>query len=117
VIRSALGVIAAKGFEKDTYFEQATRHIPHAAEAGGTVHVNLALVLSSYRPLLRQGLDRREVRTGAGAGSTPPTTASCSHRGRRAAVAHRLPGLESALRDSRSCRRRDLISQVQAFDN
>jgi len=38
-------VIAAKGFEKDTYFDQATRHIRTLPKLEGTVHVNLALVL------------------------------------------------------------------------
>jgi alkylation response protein AidB-like acyl-CoA dehydrogenase len=38
-------VLAAKGFEKDTYFEQATRHIRALPKLEGTVHVNLALVL------------------------------------------------------------------------
>jgi len=38
-------VIAAKGFEKDTYFEQAVLHIRTLPRLEGTVHVNLALVL------------------------------------------------------------------------
>ncbi len=38
-------VIAAKGFEKNTYFEQATSHIRTLPKLEGTVHVNLALVL------------------------------------------------------------------------
>jgi acyl-CoA dehydrogenase len=38
-------VIAARGFEKDTYFEQATSHIRTLPKLEGTVHVNLALVL------------------------------------------------------------------------
>jgi acyl-CoA dehydrogenase len=38
-------VIAAKGFESDTYFNQATRHIRTLPKLEGTVHVNLALVL------------------------------------------------------------------------
>jgi acyl-CoA dehydrogenase len=38
-------VIAAKGFESDTYFSQATRHIRTLPKLEGTVHVNLALVL------------------------------------------------------------------------
>jgi acyl-CoA dehydrogenase len=38
-------VIAAKGFEKDTYFAQATQHIRTLPKLEGTVHVNLALVL------------------------------------------------------------------------
>ena len=38
-------VIAARGFEKDTYFESAVRHIRALPKLEGTVHVNLALVL------------------------------------------------------------------------
>ncbi len=38
-------VIAARGFEKDTYFEQAVRDIRALPKLEGTVHVNLALVL------------------------------------------------------------------------
>jgi alkylation response protein AidB-like acyl-CoA dehydrogenase len=38
-------VIAARGFEKDTYFEMATRHIRTLPKLEGTVHVNMALVL------------------------------------------------------------------------
>ena len=38
-------VIAAKGFEKDTYFEQAAVDIRALPKLEGTVHVNLALVL------------------------------------------------------------------------
>jgi acyl-CoA dehydrogenase len=36
--------IAAKGFEKDTYFEMATRDIRALPKLEGTVHVNIALV-------------------------------------------------------------------------
>jgi acyl-CoA dehydrogenase len=38
-------VVAARGFEKDTYFEMATRHIRTLPKLEGTVHVNMALVL------------------------------------------------------------------------
>jgi acyl-CoA dehydrogenase len=38
-------VIAAKGFEKDTYFEMATRDIRALPKLEGTVHVNIALIL------------------------------------------------------------------------
>ena len=38
-------VIAARGFEKDTYFEQAASDIRALPKLEGTVHVNLALVL------------------------------------------------------------------------
>jgi hypothetical protein len=38
-------VIAAKGFEKDMYFEMAARDIRGLPKLEGTVHVNMALVL------------------------------------------------------------------------
>lgn len=38
-------VIAAKGFEKDTYFEMAARDIRALPKLEGTVHVNIALIL------------------------------------------------------------------------
>ncbi len=38
-------VVAAKGFEKDTYFEMATRDIRALPKLEGTVHVNIALIV------------------------------------------------------------------------
>ncbi len=38
-------VIAAKGFEKDTFFELATRDIRALPKLEGTVHVNIALIV------------------------------------------------------------------------
>jgi acyl-CoA dehydrogenase len=38
-------VIAAKGFEKDTYFEMAARDIRALPKLEGTVHVNVALIV------------------------------------------------------------------------
>jgi acyl-CoA dehydrogenase len=38
-------VIAAKGFEKDTFFEMATRDIRALPKLEGTVHVNIALIV------------------------------------------------------------------------
>lgn len=38
-------VIAAKGFEKDTFFEMAARDIRALPKLEGTVHVNIALIL------------------------------------------------------------------------
>jgi len=38
-------VIAAKGFEKDMYFEQAVRDIRALPKLEGTVHVNMALII------------------------------------------------------------------------
>jgi alkylation response protein AidB-like acyl-CoA dehydrogenase len=45
VIDSLWDVLAAKGFEKDMYFEMAARDIRGLPKLEGTVHVNMALVL------------------------------------------------------------------------
>ena len=45
VINLLWDVIAAKGFEKDTYFEMATRHIRALPKLEGTAHVNMALII------------------------------------------------------------------------
>lgn len=45
VINLLWDVIAAKGFEKDTYFEMATRDIRTLPKLEGTVHVNIALIV------------------------------------------------------------------------
>jgi len=45
VIDGLWDVVAAKGFEKDTYFEQAAMDIRALPKLEGTVHVNMALVL------------------------------------------------------------------------
>lgn len=45
VINLLWDVIAAKGFEKDTYFESAARDIRALPKLEGTVHVNIALIV------------------------------------------------------------------------
>jgi acyl-CoA dehydrogenase len=45
VINSMWDAIAAKGFEKDTYFEMAARDIRALPKLEGTVHVNIALIV------------------------------------------------------------------------
>jgi acyl-CoA dehydrogenase len=45
-------VIAAKGFEKDTYFEMAARDIRALPKLEGTVHVNIALIVKFMRNYL-----------------------------------------------------------------
>jgi len=45
VINLLWDVIAAKGFEKDTHFEQATQEIRSLPKLEGTVHVNMALII------------------------------------------------------------------------
>jgi len=45
VIDALWDVMAAKGFERDTYFEMAARDIRGLPKLEGTVHVNMALVL------------------------------------------------------------------------
>ena len=45
VINLLWDVIAAKGFEKDQYFEMAARDIRALPKLEGTVHVNIALIV------------------------------------------------------------------------
>ena len=45
VINHLWDVIAAKGFERDTYFEMAARDIRALPKLEGTVHVNIALII------------------------------------------------------------------------
>lgn len=45
VINNLWDIIAAKGFEKDMYFESAVRDIRALPKLEGTVHVNMALIL------------------------------------------------------------------------
>jgi len=45
VINLLWDVIAARGFEKDTYFEMAARDIRALPKLEGTVHVNMALII------------------------------------------------------------------------
>jgi acyl-CoA dehydrogenase len=45
VINELWDVIAAKGFEKDMYFEMAARDIRALPKLEGTVHVNMALII------------------------------------------------------------------------
>jgi len=64
VIDALWDVVAAKGFEKDTYFEQAAMDIRALPKLEGTVHVNMALVLKflpSYllQPTTLPGVPRR----------------------------------------------------------
>jgi len=64
VINLMWDVIAAKGFEKDVYFESAARDIRALPKLEGTVHVNIALILKfmlnffmnhkDYEPVPRQ---------------------------------------------------------------
>jgi alkylation response protein AidB-like acyl-CoA dehydrogenase len=68
VIDGLWDVVAAKGFEKDTYFEQAAMDIRALPKLEGTVHVNMALVLKflpSYllRPTTLPEVPRRRDAT------------------------------------------------------
>ena len=49
VVNLLWDVIAAKGFEKDTYFEMAARDIRALPKLEGTVHVNMALIVKFMR--------------------------------------------------------------------
>ncbi|MFJ4776269.1 acyl-CoA dehydrogenase family protein [Streptomyces sp. NPDC088762] len=56
-------VIAAKGFEKDTYFAQAAVEIRSLPKLEGTVHVNLALILKFMRNHLLEPAEYAPVPT------------------------------------------------------
>lgn len=56
-------VIAAKGFEKDTYFTRAARDTRALPKLEGTVHVNLALVLKFMPNYLFNPQDYPDVQT------------------------------------------------------
>ena len=105
VIDDLWDVIAAKGFEKDTYFEMAARDIRGLPKLEGTVHVNMALVLkfmanylfnpAEYPPvpqrrdaadddfLFRQGPARASERSSSRTGErrTPSSPTSRTSRG------------------------------------
>jgi acyl-CoA dehydrogenase len=61
VINQLWEVIAAKGFEKDTYFEMAARDIRALPKLEGTVHVNMALIVKFMANYLFNPTDYDEV--------------------------------------------------------
>lgn len=63
VIDHIWDVIAAKGFEKDMYFEMAARDIRALPKLEGTVHVNIALIVKFMQSYLFQPTEMPEIRT------------------------------------------------------
>jgi acyl-CoA dehydrogenase len=61
VINHLWEVIAAKGFEKDTYFEMAVRDIRALPKLEGTVHVNMALIVKFMATFLFNPKEYDEV--------------------------------------------------------
>jgi acyl-CoA dehydrogenase len=61
VINLLWDVIAAKGFEKDTFFEMAARDIRALPKLEGTVHVNIALIMKFMANYLFKPADFAEV--------------------------------------------------------
>jgi acyl-CoA dehydrogenase len=61
VINHLWEVIAARGFEKDTYFEMAARDIRALPKLEGTVHVNMALVVKFMANFLFNPTEYDEV--------------------------------------------------------
>jgi acyl-CoA dehydrogenase len=61
VVNLLWDVIAAKGFERDTYFEMAARDIRALPKLEGTVHVNMALVVKFMRNYLFNPVELPEV--------------------------------------------------------
>jgi acyl-CoA dehydrogenase len=61
VIDMLLDVIAAKGFEQDTYFELAIRDIGMIPRLEGTTHVNIALVIKFMENYFFNSVDYPEI--------------------------------------------------------
>jgi len=61
-------VIAAKGYEQDTYFEMALRDIGMLPKLEGTEHVNMALIIKFVKNYFFEPIDYPEVPTMSGAG-------------------------------------------------
>ncbi len=61
VINLLWDVIAAKGFEKDTFFEMAARDIRALPKLEGTVHVNIALIMKFMASYFFKSADFPEV--------------------------------------------------------
>jgi acyl-CoA dehydrogenase len=61
VINHLWDVIAAKGFEKDMFFEMASRDIRALPKLEGTVHVNIALIVKFMRNYFFVPADLPEV--------------------------------------------------------
>ena len=61
VINLLWDVIAAKGFEKDTFFEMAARDIRALPKLEGTVHVNIALIVKFIQNFLFNPKEYEEI--------------------------------------------------------
>jgi acyl-CoA dehydrogenase len=61
VINLLWDVIAAKGFEKDTFFEMAARDIRALPKLEGTVHVNIALIMKFMANYFFRAADFPEI--------------------------------------------------------
>ncbi len=61
VINLMWDVIAAKGFEKDTFFEMAARDIRALPKLEGTVHVNIALIIKFIQNYLFRPAEYPEI--------------------------------------------------------
>jgi len=61
VVKLLHEIIAAKGFEQDTYFEMAIRDIGMLPKLEGTEHVNMALIIKFVRNYFFEPVDYPEI--------------------------------------------------------
>jgi len=61
VVKNLHEIIAAKGYEQDTYFEMAIRDIGMLPKLEGTEHVNMALIIKFVRNYFFEPVDYPEV--------------------------------------------------------
>ena len=120
VINLLWDAIAAKGFEKDTYFSQAAVDIRALPKLEGTVHVNIALIVkfmpsfffdpgrvSGGRPQRPGGQRRLPLRSGRREGPRPNPLQRLPPRLRGLRSAERAVCSSSRPRSSARCSRAD----------
>lgn len=61
VVKNLHEIIAAKGYEQDTYFEMAIRDVGMLPKLEGTEHVNMALIIKFVRNYFFEPVDYPEV--------------------------------------------------------
>ena len=61
IVDMLLDIIAAKGFEQDTYMEMAIRDIGMIPRLEGTTHVNMALVIKFMQNYLFNNVEFEEI--------------------------------------------------------
>ena len=106
-------IIAAKGFEKDMYFEMAARDIRALPKLEGTVHVNMALVIKFMKNYFFQPGDKRGHSRDPRGQRAAPRRVPLRPGADQGAGEDPLPRLPAGLRPRRSCANVNVSSRKQ----